>query len=300
MKANDMDIGLFKRWLENKGTLAESTIMVYTGSVGRFLAGSPDIENIEDYNSFLIKVAIKKRCSHYYSALKAFIEFKIEDANTRSKIIENMIRPKERLDIMRERRYLKKGKILQVINNLEREKHRIVSLIQLLTGVRAGEILKLKQGSIMPEEYNERPTLKIIITGKRQKRNVIFIHDSLAQKIIWNYITSYKPRIEGYYFLELGKLKNRVGNIENENKLVIMNYHWFWEDLKQALNTVGVDKDDWATHDFRRCFARRVWDKYKDIHVLQGLLHHSDPKTTLRYLEHSGLKNVDYHFEMQT
>jgi len=78
-----------------------------------------------------------------------------------------------------------------------------------------------------------------------------------------------------------------------------MNYQWYWIDLKQALNSAGINRDDFATHDFRRCFARRNWDKFKDVLILQKALRHKDPKTTLRYLEQSGLDTIDIHYEMQ-
>jgi integrase len=58
--------------------------------------------------------------------------------------------------------------------------------------------------------------------------------------------------------------------------------------------SAGVDMRMFATHDFRRCFARRVWEKWKDVNILQSVLNHADPKTTLRYLQQSGLRNVDY------
>ncbi len=296
-----MDLPLFQKWLEDKGTLSESTIYVYTRSIGRFLSNDPDIDDLDTYNNFMIKVAIKKRCSHYYSAIKAFIQFKVSDSTTKSKLIEGLLKPKERQDIVRERKYLKIEKIIEIINNLQEDKHKVIALIQHLSGVRAGDILGLKTGNIITEDYKNIPTMKLNVHGKRRKRNVIYIHNKIAQDIIWDYLSLHDSRydIEGYYFLQMGRNSKRPGNVNSENDLMKMNYFWYWNDLKQALQTSQVDKHDWATHDLRRCYARRVWDKYKDIHVLQGLLNHSDPKTTLKYLDQSGLKNIDYHYEMQ-
>ena len=62
---------------------------------------------------------------------------------------------------------------------------------------------------------------------------------------------------------------------------------------------LGIDVTAFATHDFRRCYARRVWTRYKDVHVLQELLNHVNPATTMRYLKQSGMQNIDYHKEMQ-
>ena len=82
--------------------------------------------------------------------------------------------------------------------------------------------------------------------------------------------------------------------------MIQMNYQWYWADLKQALHKNKISREEFATHDLRRCFARRAWERYKDIYVLKGLLNHVDPKTTLRYLDQSGLKNIDYLREMQS
>ena len=298
VKAHITDLAMFKLWLGEKRTLSEGSTHVYCEAVERFLKTDPDIDSIECYNNFIIEHAIKKRCYHYYSALKAFVEYKLVDANTRSRIIDNMIRAQVNNDIKMERKYLTEEEILEVINHIKESKHRVIALIQTLTGVRAGDVLRLKRDNIMPEEYKGRPVLRINITGKGKKRNVIFIHDEVAQEIIMDYITHVYNHAD-YYFIELGKMKNRQGSIQNEFLLTRMNYVHYWQDLKEALQSCGVAFSDWATHDMRRAFARRVWIKYKDIHVLQGLLHHANPVTTMRYLDQSGLANVDYHFDMQ-
>lgn len=298
MKTHITDIAFFEIWLGEKRQLAESSVYVYVKSVEKFLVKNPDLERIEDYNDFLIEMSIKKRCSHFYSAIKAFIDFKFGDSSTKTKLIENLIKPRERHDIVRERKHLNEEQILEVINYLDKQKHRVIAIIQSLAGPRAGDILRLKKGGIVPEEYGGKPVLRLNLVGKGRKRNVVYIHDEVAQAIVLNYITE-NSGYGDYYFIELSPKRNRHGNVDNEFALTKMNYQWFWADLKQALYTAGIKREDFATHDFRRCFARRVWEKYKDVHVLQGLLNHKDPKVTLRYLEQSGLKNIDYLAEMQ-
>jgi len=298
MKAHLTDLSMYKLWLGEKRNLSASSIHVYCEAVERFLKTDPDIDSLECYNNFIIEHAIKKRCYHYYSALKAFIEYKIADANIRARLIDNMIRAQMNSDIKMERKYLSEEEILEVVNHIKQSKHRVIALIQMLTGVRAGDVLRLKRDNIMPEEYKGHPVLRINITGKGKKRNVIFIHDEIAQEVIMDYITQIYNHDE-YYFIELGRMKGRKGDITNEFKLQKMNYNWYWADVKEALQSCGINFKDWATHDFRRGYARRAWEKWKDIHILQSLLNHSNPAVTLRYLSQSGLRNVDYHYEMQ-
>ena len=150
----------------------------------------------------------------------------------------------------------------------------------------------------MPETYHDRPVLRMSLLGKGRKRNVVYIHDKIIQDVVMDYVTK-NQGYDRYFFLEISPFKGRQRNINSENLLIKMNYQWYWADLKQALQTVGISKDDFSTHDFRRCFARRAWEKTNNIHKLQRLLCHGDPKVTLRYLEQSGLDAIDYHAEMQ-
>lgn len=298
MKWEISDPPLFGQWLEEKRRIAKSTSYCYVHSLRRFLASNPDIENLEDYNNFIVTTCIKKRCIHYFSVMRAYIEFKITDSNLRTRLIEGLVKPKERHDWLRERKHLDEDTIFEVINNLEFKKHRIIALIQSLTGVRAGDLYRLRRGQIVSETYQGNPVLRLNIVGKRQKRNVVFIHDEIAQQIILDYINNV-INFDDYYFIEITSFIKKRMDTSNEFKLINLNYLRYWIDLKKALQTVGVAREDFATHDFRRCFARRCWEKYKDVYVLQSVLNHNDPKVTLRYLHQSGLKNIDYHYEMQ-
>jgi len=293
-----MDVYFFEQYLTEKKSLAQSSVNLYITAIKTFIVSNPDISDIECYNDFIIKKSIKKRNYHYYSVLKSFIEYKIEDIALRKSLIDGLIKVKMSSSVKVERKYLSEDKILEVINFIDKPKHRVIALIQCLTGVRAGDIFRLRQGGIMTEEYKGTEVLKLGLTGKGNKRYPVFIHDNIAQRIIMNYITN-NFGFDNFYFVEKGEYGSRSGDTSNEFKMIRMNYRWYWADLKQALQTAGVSRKEFATHDFRRCFARRCWEKYKDIYVLKSVLNHSRTDTTLRYLEQSGLNNVDYHYEMQ-
>jgi integrase len=293
MKAGLMDLSLYKQHLIEKKLIAESTVRVYTATISMFLRTNPDIDSLETYNNYIIKYAIKKRCYHFYYALKSFIEFKIEDKSVREKLLTELIKPQLKQDIVQERKYLTEEQIFDVINSLTTEKHKVIALIQTLTGVRAGDILRLKRDNIVPEVYKDNNVLRLNITGKGRKRNVVYIHDEVAQQVILDYITN-NYNHEEFYFIGLGKMKRRSGNVNNEFSLISMNYLWYWNDLKEALQKNLIRREDFASHDFRRCFARRVWIKWKDLQVLQNMLNHAQPAVTMRYLISSGLRNIEY------
>ena len=290
-------LALFEEYLREKRGLAETSIYVYIKAIEQFLVTNPDLEELDDYNKFLIKHSVKKRSRHFYSIFKIFIEFNAEDALIRKRLIEGLIRAPEAPHMKKERSYLTEEQLLQLINNLEHTKHKVMALIQDSTGIRAGDILKIRRGDIIPETYKGESVLRIIIIGKGNKRNVIFIHDELVQKLIIDYIIHNFTDEEFYFIANSSNIRHARVTF---NTTYRNNYNKYLRDLKQSMDLLGMDSDSFATHDFRRCYARRVWTRYKDLQVLQSLMNHADPKTTMRYLKGSGLKNVDYHREMQS
>ena len=54
LKPNIMDSSLYKVWLEEKGNLSEGSINLYVRGIEMFLRHSPDLEDLEAYNKFLI------------------------------------------------------------------------------------------------------------------------------------------------------------------------------------------------------------------------------------------------------
>jgi integrase len=299
MRPSLTDIALFDLWMRESTTLADSTRHLYFHCTKRFLAENPDLENIEDYNNFLIERTVKKRAMCYYGAIRKFVEFKIIKKEIRERILDGLLRPPQRHDIKKERKYLTEEKIIEVLNFLHEDRHRIVALIQTLTGVRASDVLRLKTDGVALDTYKNKSTLRLAILGKGQKRHVVYIHDVIAQEIIMKFIKENAVFYKDYIFVKASTSNRRRSIESNDTSVIAMNYNQYLLDLKTALMCSGVDITKFATHDFRRCFARRCWEKWRDVSILQSVLNHADPKTTLNYLTQSGLKNVDYYFEMQ-
>lgn len=287
----------FEEFLREKKRLAESSIYIYKKCLEQFLVTNPTLNSIDDYNNFLIKHSIKSRSRHYYSILKTFIEFHIDDASERNRLVSELIRSSEQPRMKKERKYLEEKELLNLINNLKHYKHKVMALIQDATGIRVGDVLRIRRGDIIPETYKGENTLRIIITGKGNKRNVIYLHDEVVQQLVMEYIVKNFTDQE-YYFINRTKKNSKVK--VSFHSVYRQNYNQYLFDLKQSMDLCGLEHDSFATHDYRRCYARRVWTKYKDLYVLQELLNHSDPKTTMRYLKGSGLRNIDYHKEMQS
>jgi integrase len=293
-KAHITDLSMFEFWLKEKSMLSDKSIYCYVNAVKSFLFKNPDIDDINSYNTFLSYMIYKKSGNMYYTALKRFVQYKISDVTKREDLISNFVKPIVK-DTITTRAYLTDEKRIDVINNLRFEKHQIIALIQNFTGARAGDILRLKKGRIFYEEDADKKTvIRLDLVGKRKKRINTHIFNPFVQEAIMNYITHPTERtLEEYYFLERGTNQHRPGQLNSELCMVRMNYDWYRIDLKNSLTACGIDEKSFSTHDWRRCFSRNIWEKYKDLQILQRALQHSNPTTTMRYLNQSGLQNKD-------
>lgn len=300
VKTDLFELSRFNEHLRSKGTLSNNSIRVYMNALEIFLRRNPDVDSIEEYNKFIVEHSIKKRSNHFYSILRTYILFRSISQSQKDDMLKLLIKPGIRHDMKRQRRHINEDKILEVINSLQEYKHKIIAIIQTMTGVRAGDVIRLKKKDAMIEDYEGKPVLRLNIIGKGDRRNIVFIHDEFAQKLIMDYINS-STGWEDFCFIETPKryIKTSRHTTDDETRYRIMSYWWYWKDMKMALNSAHIAYEDFSTHDVRRCFARRVWEKYKDLFVLQNMLNHADPKTSMRYLRGGGLLTIDYSKEMQ-
>ena len=296
----------FKQWLRDKKRLMESSIYTYELVMKRFFIEVEDLDDIEKYNWFIVKYAHKKRCTHYFSVLKAYIQYRFSfNIKMQKEYEDNLLRPKKFRDLKNERQYLPDDKLIELLNNIEDVRHRTISMIQILGGSRINDVLSIQRDNIFEEEYEGKNILRIVTLGKGEKRAVIYIFDTVGIELIKEYLRGYDFEIKSLrnnYFDDYIFLIRADYNANNN--LFMMkknNYLSYWNSIKKAIEKSGVTKRKYfSTHDFRRCFARKTWEKYKDIDVLQRLLNHEDPSTTLRYLRQSGLQNIDIFKELQS
>ena len=281
----------FNEYLKAKN-LNESSVYVYSSAVKKFLYTKPDVSKVDSYNDFIFEHAIKKRSTYVYDALKLYVKWKYEKDPRAQSITRNLLKPKLQ-DPKRNVRYLDEDTREMIISLLKNYKHRIIARVQNSAGVRAGDVIRLKRGTISYEvdEAHNIPVMRIDFEGKGKKHFVKWIYDEKIQTQIDLFIKSNVLDTE-YYFLERG---TRTCTIHMN---YLLNYQAYWKDLKQALALTGVDYKEWASHDFRRAFARNVWNDTKDPVILKEMLNHQQFDTTLRYLRGSGLQTKDVYYDL--
>lgn len=283
------DIINFEEYLKAKD-IQGSSINVYSTIVKKFLKGSPNIESIEDYNKFIFEHGIKKRSSYVYDAIKIFIKFKFEKNPVGRNLIMGLIKSKIR-DPSKVVHHISNSDRDGIISLMKNYKHRLIAKMQNTLGVRAGDVIRLRRGSVNYEEYNDKHiVMRIDFEGKGKKHLIKWVFDEQLQTEIDLFIKSNLLDDE-YFFLE-----RRQG--DTLTRAIANNYYRYWQDLKQALTMYGIEFDGWATHDFRRSFARNIWNKTKDPVVLKEMLDHTQFDTTLRYLRGTGMQSKDVFFDI--
>jgi integrase len=308
MKSHISDIGFFDEYLKGKG-IAESTRSGYCGTVSRFLKSDPDIDDAEPYIDFLVKSSIKKRGYSFQYALKHYIRFKLSDnkklaVDIIEKIDDRNIKMKDPVKYKDVKR-LTDDEIVSIIGNLKNEKHRIMGYIMFETGLRCGDVLRISREGFFWENYNGsldeyrgKKILGLNLISKGDRVRTVWIANESVAQVVYDFVTSHDYDTD-FVFIEARKRPRGIMNLSTEYHLRDYNYKLFWEDIKQSMLELNIDKNRFSTHGFRRNFAKKEWDLSKDLTALKDMMGHRDVNTTLRYLKSYGEDTKDRFLKLQ-
>lgn len=284
-KITEIEIFQFEEYLRN-GKRLESTINKYMIVLRSFALSCEDKTDLEYYNEYILEHCIKKRSYHARHVLREYINFAKMENGVKRFLKKNLLPVREKQPEVR-RLLTEKQKTL-VMNQLQDHKHKVMSMIQSVTGVRTGTVLRLKRGNVSWEETNGKMALRLDFMGKGERSFAMWVYDPNTCRIIDDYISMNLVDKE-YYFL----IRTTDKNKSDINLALMSNYKRYERDINQALEKCGFDKKEFKTHDFRRLFARKVWETTHDPVSVKEALHHRNFDTTARYLRQSGLQNKD-------
>lgn len=142
----------------------------------------------------------------------------------------------------------------------------IMFKIGVLTGLRVGDILSLKV-----KDIDLGLKIKEQKTGKYRK---ISIPDSVYIELK-KYIKSYKLS-KGDYLIFSNKK-------DKEGKQKAVSRQQAYRVMQDASNMIGL-KETVGTHGMRKTMAYHLYQRDKDIALVQFILNHSSSETTLRYI----------------
>lgn len=289
----------FEDYLKKKGR-KPSTINLQMSVIKNFIKKGYNLEHYNDYNKFLEEHTIRKRSSYYYDVILNFVKWHFKDQKeVRSQIIDAIVMTKKHIkDPVKQTLIIDENTALYIIKSLENPKHALISWIQKETGVRAGDVIRLKRNHIKFTYHKDnegKMSLIMEITFHKKGDKVSKI--PIFNPHLINYIKERLTKIEGeeeFVFIDRTVVHKRYMN--DDFRLERRNYVMYWEDLKNTCERLGIDPAQFTSHDWRRNFANKVWidvlDK-KDIIGLQRALGHSHIDSTVRYLRYSGLESQD-------
>ena len=260
-KENTITLSSFRKYLEGK-RYSKSTVESYSVFIGDFLEyikGKPlkSISN-RDVELFIEDVFIPKKYSisthrQFVSAIKLFKVFYPECS------IEelNLTRPKKSryLPIV-----LSQQEILEILRCTKNLKHRAILALLYSCGLRVGELinLELKHIDIQRNQIAVR-------NSKGRKDRYVKMADSITPLIL-NYVQTYKPQL---YFTE-GR---------PSEKYTASSIRAF---LKRSCQLAKISKRV-TPHTLRHSYATHLLEGGTDIRLIQTLLGHNKPETTMIY-----------------
>ena len=279
----------FEIYLSRK--LKASSVDVYMIGIKRFVKDGKKINEPQDYIDFIIEHTINKKSSYYYDVLMKFVNW-INIRNDLKKLIISTMKlnGKKYPDVTKKTIIMAKRQRMLIIDNLSSYKHQIIGLIQEETGVRAGDVLRLKRGDITYTSDEGDLAMKFSFTQKGDKKKNVMIFNQDAIKKIQQFIRT-KFLHKDYYFLEDKYIRDKNNLLALQKR----NYMLYWKDLRKVCERFGYNPSQFTSHDIRRNFAVEMLGVVdNNVAELQKVMGHKDINTTIRYLRHSALETKDY------
>jgi integrase len=151
----------------------------------------------------------------------------------------------------------------------------LVLLIGLETGARIGDLLKMKYSLI--EEIKNKPNVYTITfyVEKSDANHKWVISSKLKNKI--DTTREYMKTIHGYYgdmIFYNPKTEKQFGRVWASKRIAIANR---LGKMGEIINVAG-------SHSLRKASAHNLYEKSKDLRLVQSLLNHRNIKTTNEYL----------------
>ena len=262
----------YQKSIENQNLLA-STAKVYWRAIKELTDAYGDNPSIDQINSFIVKKNTRRQ-PHVKYAIYHFLKILGREEDYKKLTKAKLRNP------IRQKNFLTKEKIMEIIDNIKNDKHRLIAKIQINTGTRASEIISLNKRRISLETLNNKKIARITIKGKGEKARSIYLKESLLDEL-----TPFCDKVRLYPFLE----KEGVSFLKGEPitylsfwTRVETEYKKYWDSLKKASSLCRANI---STHDLRRSFAELIRIETGDIYRVQRALGHSNINTTARYFE---------------
>jgi site-specific recombinase XerD len=226
----------------------------------KYYSRSPDQltqDQVQDYLAYLInqRKVSWSTCNVTFCALNCFYNKFLNRGETKITIPP---RPRQR----KLPEILSKTEVISIINNAKDLRHRAVLMMTYGSGLRVGEVVRLKSKDI----ESDRMLVRIEQSKGRKDRYSLLSHKALQTLRI--YYQAYRPTT----YLFVGKNRTEPMPIATAQKM-----------YKYAKDKAGLNKGN-GIHTMRHCFATHLLMQGVDIQLIKEFLGHRSIETTLIYL----------------
>ncbi|MBP9494906.1 MAG: tyrosine-type recombinase/integrase [Erysipelatoclostridium sp.] len=155
-------------------------------------------------------------------------------------------------------------KLLIELKRIKSEKLKMIVLILLKTGIRVSEMLHIRKKDI----FKQGDLYLFNIKGKGNMYRMVSIKEIEFRTFYRTHIKSLE--LDDYVFLS--RTKNQITRF------------YVYKEIKKILRRIGIIKEQNGPHLLRHTFASKMYEKFRDILLLQEYIGHTNVESTKRYI----------------
>lgn len=238
------------------------TIKSYISHAGMFLEYCKnDIDKLtkDDINKYLLYLLEEKESAHsFVSQSVSSLKLMFGQVFSREDMVTNIVRPKKENKLPE---VLSSKEVLKLLDNVTNLKHRAILFLTYSSGLRVGEVVRLK-----PKDIDSDRMLVHVVQGKGRKDRYTVLSE-VAVKVLREYAREYKP----VTWLFPGEDPNSHITERTVQRV-----------FEKAKEKAGISKNV-SVHSLRHSFATHLLEGGIDLRYIQELLGHQSSKTTEIY-----------------
>ncbi|MCG7853915.1 MAG: tyrosine-type recombinase/integrase [Methanosarcinaceae archaeon] len=245
--------------LRNYSHLTIKAYLQHMTDFTRYIGRSPDELGKEEIMRYLLHLTEEKKVSSTYrNQAISSIKFFYGRVLKKKLVIDELPRPKKdfRLPAV-----LSAEEVTRLFAAVRNRKHLAILMLIYSSGMRVGEVVKLK-----PEDIDTDRRLIRVRGGKGQKDRYTVLSE-VALDVIRGYYRAWRP--EKYLFAGNSKGSHLTSrSVQNV--------------VSEARKRAGISKQ-FSTHALRHSFATHLLESGTDLRYIQELLGHKSARTTQIY-----------------
>ncbi len=211
---------------------------------------------------------------NYLHTVYAFIQYLVDNEVLSLDILRKKIRIKLPEELPRA---IPEEDLKQILAVIEKVRDRALILLLLHTGMRIGELLRVKMADII------LPESKILLPlGEKNYHGRVVYYSNYAEQALKKWMGIRDPSSEYLFYGHAGQE---------------LSYMLAWTIMRKAIGKAGLKHRGYSLHSLRHTFATNMLNAGLRLEVLQQLLGHQTIDITLQYARISDITREDAFFK---